>query len=272
MPVYLAVGPAVALIGVVAVFFVMRHKSVQTRSMYSSRRSQFERKVKAARSRTLAPRGRGEPAPAVKAGPEPMATSAPQAQVYFPPAPHAAPPAPTFEPPSAPPRQAWEMGPAPVPVATPPVAPPTPPPSEPPPAPPFEVPTGAPAQPEWTPSPAPAEPAWTGPAPAEPVAAASEPVAPVESAGGEGWSIVGATKDSAITGEPVKRKGKSKRKEAPAESAWQLASGEAPNELDEEEVRTPSRALAIAQYAVLVVGLVMVLVGVLVMVANSHVT
>jgi hypothetical protein len=44
-------------------------------------------------------------------------------------------------------------------------------------------------------------------------------------------------------------------------------------EADEPEVRRSSGTIvAVAQYAVLVVGLVMVLIGVLVMVANSHVT
>ena len=60
---YLLAGPAVALIGIVAVMFVMRHKSTEKRSMYSSRRSQIEHKVKAARSRTLAPHGRSGRAP-----------------------------------------------------------------------------------------------------------------------------------------------------------------------------------------------------------------
>ena len=36
--------------------------------------------------------------------------------------------------------------------------------------------------------------------------------------------------------------------------------------------RPSGKLVALAQYAILVVGLVMVLVGVLVMVANSHVT
>jgi len=44
-------------------------------------------------------------------------------------------------------------------------------------------------------------------------------------------------------------------------------------EADELELKRPSGTLmAVAQYAILVVGLVMVLIGVLVMVANSHVT
>jgi hypothetical protein len=41
---------------------------------------------------------------------------------------------------------------------------------------------------------------------------------------------------------------------------------------ESEGQRPPGTAMAVAQYAVLVVGLVMVLIGVLVMVANSHVT
>src|SRR5712691_12230894 len=54
----IAAGPFVALIGIIAVCFVMRHRSVQTKSMYSSRRGQIERKVRAARQRTLAPTGK----------------------------------------------------------------------------------------------------------------------------------------------------------------------------------------------------------------------
>ena len=41
---------------------------------------------------------------------------------------------------------------------------------------------------------------------------------------------------------------------------------------DLEEVKAPSTTMAVAQYAVLVVGLVMILIGVLVMVANQKVT
>src|SRR5713101_6625300 len=51
----IAAGPLVAVIGVISVFFVMRHKRVQDKSMYSARRGQIERKVRAARQRTLAP-------------------------------------------------------------------------------------------------------------------------------------------------------------------------------------------------------------------------
>jgi len=80
-----------------------------------------------------------------------------------------------------------------------------------------------------------------------------------------------SVKESAETGEGQrKKKGKQE-----TSGAWQLASGNAPGEGaegDEEAVKTPSVLVPIAQYAVLVVGLVMVLIGVFVMIANSHVT
>src|SRR5260370_20762046 len=75
---YLLAGAAVALLGVVAVVFVMRHKSTEKRSMYSSRRSRMEHKVKAARSRTLAPHGHSGRAPTAHQIP----ASTPVAPVY----------------------------------------------------------------------------------------------------------------------------------------------------------------------------------------------
>jgi hypothetical protein len=262
MPIYIFAGPAVALIGIISVYFVLRHKSVEKRSMYSSRRSNLERKVKAARQRTLAPRGRGGKAPTEA---EIMAAAPPPA-------------APAFEAPTGR-NQSWDMPAAPAPVYEPPPAAAAPV-YEPPPAPPSapaEPSTPAPAQPEWTP--APAEAVWT-PAPsadiprpreAEPVAA--QAVSPA----GEGaaWSIVGDARpgEEAAPQEKDKGKDKGKRKEKAASgSPWELASGVAPGDDADEEPKKPSAAMAIAQYAVLVVGLVMVLIGVLVMVANSKVT
>src|SRR5438309_1799996 len=160
--VYLLAGPFVAIVGIAAVFFVLRRKSVDKRSMYSARRSQIEHKVRAARQRTMAPHGHADN-------------------------------------------------------------------------------------------------------PAEPVAAASS-----TSAGG--WSVVSTSKDAQVEAEPGKKKKKDKG--APAAGDWSLASGDAPGMVaDEPTLKRPSgKVIAIAQYAVLVVGLVMVLIGVLVMVANSHVT
>lgn len=281
MPAYLLAGPAVALIGIVAIVFVMRHRSTEERSMYSSRRSQIQRKVQAARSRTLAPRGRSGKAPtdAEIAGTQ-MAQPAYQAPVA--------------------PKQAWEMPATTSAFAAPPVdappayAPPvyTPPsqPAEPmpAPAPTFEPAPPATDEPVWTP--APAEPAWN-PAAASTPAPAAEPISapqPVSTpaGGGASWEIVGDVAPGQLD-EPARGKGKDKDKgkgkdrqkekaAAGGSAAWSLASGEAaiePGAEDEGEmVRVPNPTMAIAQYAVLVVGLVMVLMGVLVMVANSKVT
>jgi uncharacterized integral membrane protein len=263
MPVYLIVGPAVAVIGIVAVFFVMRHKSVQTRSMYSSRRSQFERKVRAARQRTLAPSGRGGHAP----------TSVEIAATAV-----EAPPQPMYQAPAPLPKQAWDSGPTSAPAYTPEPAPPSAP------AEPFST---APAEPAWTPGPV-EPPSWTptpapaidytppAPAPAPPrpapAPAMEEPLTPA--GGGAAWSIVGDSK-SATERAPAKEKGKDKKKAKEAEAtggAWELASGVAPTDEDAEDAKASSPAMAVVQYAVLVVGLVMVLIGVLVMVANSRVT
>jgi hypothetical protein len=87
---------------------------------------------------------------------------------------------------------------------------------------------------------------------------------------GATWSVVGETKAGAEP-EPVQKKKKSKD-DAKTGSAWSLASGEAPGDEADEGPRKPSAVLAVAQYLVLVVGLVMVLIGVVVMVANAKVT
>jgi hypothetical protein len=267
MPIVLIAGPAVALIGVIAVFFVLRRKSVDKRSMYSARRSQIEHKVRAARQRTLAPHGHaekpGEPAPAEAPSPfaEPLggqATSYAPAAYEPPPAaltpPAGAPEAPPSESPWGPPAP----GPSPfgVPPSEPPPFQPAPEPFQPAPEPaPYQP---AAAEPVWTPAPAPSEPAT----PIEPAQPA------VTTPAGASWSIVGDSKDMSGGAEPdtTRKKGK---QGAPSGS-WQLASGEAPGAEGDEIVKAPSATVAVAQYAILVVGLVMVLIGVLVMIANSH--
>src|SRR6267378_861845 len=232
---YLLIGPFVAVVGLVAVFFVMRHRSVQTKSMYSSRRQQIERKVRAARQRTLTPSGK-----------HPEGAGAP-AQEFI---------APGMEGKTAIPTATW--GP---PSAGPPVAPPQPPPPS---EQVWEIGPTVPPPPEQVWTPAPMEP--VAPPPPEPVPSPLEPQVTTPAGGGAAWSIVGETKAGAE--EPVAdKKGKKDRR-----SSWQLASGEAPGDDSGEEVKGPSSAIAVAQYAVLVVGLVMVLIGVLVMVANAHVT
>src|ERR1700682_475339 len=76
MPYALIAGPAGALTGIVAVFFVLRRKSVDKRSMYSARRSQIEHKVRAARQRTLT--GRDEKPAETSVAPMQGTTFAPQ--------------------------------------------------------------------------------------------------------------------------------------------------------------------------------------------------
>jgi len=257
-------GPAAALLGVGAIFWVMRRKAVDKRSMYSARRSQIEHKVRAARQRTLAPHGRAEKpeeAPAPFAGASPFGTQAPvatyEASAYEPPPAAAA--SGVRGAPEAPSSSPWDVG-----TAAPPPgqfeAPPAPPPA-------FEP---APVEEVWTPAPAPApvEP-LTPMEPIRPAAAAASPAA---------WSVVGEAKESASVAEPEskkKKKGKDREQEAVASGSWQLASGNAPGAESDEEgeavVKPPGQAVAIAQYAVLVVGLVAVLIGVLIMVAGSPV-
>ena len=261
-------GPLVAIVGIVAIVFVLRRKSVEKRSMYSARREQIQHKVRAARQRTISAHGHA-PAPAQ----QPAAPVSPFEQTQGQPVvtwetpayqpPPVAPP-PLTKPPETAAPMPWDVPSAPVPAA--PAAAPSS----------FDYPPAAPEPfrpaPEPTPA-APSEPVWTpSPVPAEPVPPARQTVAPVASGTAAGsWSVVSTSKDSAATAAPESKKKKGKR--APA-SSWELASGEAPGfEAEEGEVKRPSgTVVAVAQYAVLVVGLVMVLIGVLVMVANSHVT
>jgi hypothetical protein len=246
----------VALIGIVAVVFVMRHKSVEKRSMYSSRRSQIEHKVRAARQRTLAPGRHAEKAD--KSTPEESAAPAP-ALTYETSA-YAAPPVapPPMRGRAAPAQPAWESEPHASP-ASPPAFEPPPPAYEAPAyeAPPYEAPAYQPPaaeSPAWTP---------TAPVPESTMPPAQEAATPA--AAGAAWSVVGETKASAEP-EPDKKR---KPKQDPG-GAWTLASGELAGEEADAGPKKPSAAIAVAQYAVLVVGLVMVLIGVVVMVANSH--
>jgi hypothetical protein len=293
MPLIILVGPAVALIGIVAVVFVMRHKSEEKRSMYSARRSQIEHKVRAARQRTLTPRGRSEkppeapPAPAGSSifAPTPSAPQVTYQPSAFEPPPAAAAPEVAL-PPEMPQGSPWEVGTtSPAPFGAPSeTVPGQYPPSQPAPAEPVYTPAepaypaAEPAYPPAEPAYTPAEPVYTPPAPSEPAwnPAAAAPPAPLEAvepataaAAPGSWSVVSESKESAATGGDQPHK---KEKKKGGGSAWQLASGNAPGDEDTEVVTTPSPAVAIAQYAVLVVGLVMVLIGVFVMIANSHVT
>jgi hypothetical protein len=81
--------------------------------------------------------------------------------------------------------------------------------------------------------------------------------------------VVGESKQSAISGEPEPKKKKGKEQEGSPTGAWTLASGDVPGSESEDVYKAPGQAVAIAQYAVLVVGLVAVLIGVLIMVAGT---
>ncbi|MGH7764126.1 MAG: hypothetical protein ACREOM_06895, partial [Candidatus Dormibacteraceae bacterium] len=164
----------------------------------------------------------------------------------------------------------WGAPPGPSPFATPaaePAYPPAAPPAPPDEPAPYQPPAyEPPAYPPPAEPAAPAEPAWTpAPAPAESMPLQSTPPA-VPAAAGASWSIVGDSKDMSAG---VEQAGK-RDKKSPGTAAWQLASGEAPGTETEEVVKPPSATVAVAQYAILVAGLVMVLIGVLVMIANSH--
>jgi hypothetical protein len=231
VPIYLILGPVAALLGVGAIFFVVRHKSVQTKSMYSSRRAQIEHKVRSARARTLGPEKKPE---VVKAPLAPAVVAAATAPTII------APPS-MPGPPDEAPKQRWDRGPT------------TPEPSPPAPPPPMPDITPAPLEPVWTPT---SEPARS--------------VAPAlnANAGNQAWSIVGEEKQAEP--EPA---GKGKHKKGGrGGSGWELASGQEPGQEPDDEVKRPSAVIAFAQYAVLVVGFVMVLIGVMVMIANSKVS
>ncbi|MFI5281497.1 MAG: hypothetical protein ACHQ0J_00005, partial [Candidatus Dormibacterales bacterium] len=178
-----------------------------------------------------------------------------------------------------------------------------PPPPPPPPLPAFGVPTaesapfGAPPEAPpppppsdsvWTPSSGPPDQVWTpGPpqyAPAEQLEVIeSEPQSPSPgpsydmpsepapaALAGAGWSIVAPdTKPDSIVSAPEPRK-KEKRREPNLTESWLLATGDPNTAESEEPAETQNVTRAVAQYLILVVGLIAVLVGVLVMVANSH--
>ena len=266
MPIALIIGPVAALVGVIAVFFVLRRKSVDKRSMYSARRSQIEHKVRAARQRTLAPHGHTEKVEEAPAGAAPTSVYAPtpapravyEASAFEPPP--AAPPPPVKGFQEAPSQSPWDLSATTAPSQfAPPEAP-----SQ------FAVPEAPPA-PEPTFTPPPSEPVWTpAPAPSEP----ARPVEPEKQAAASpaAWSVVSEAKASGeTTVDQPKRKKKGKRDAADAPpGGWQLASGNAPGMESDDVIKAPSQLVAVAQYAILVVGLVMVLIGVLVMVANSH--
>jgi hypothetical protein len=254
----LFIGPAVAVIGIVAVVFVMRHKSVEKRSMYSSRRSQIEHKVRAARQRTLAPHGRAD-----KSRPPEESTIPPAPTLTYETSAFAGPPVAPPPKKSHGPQPVWDAGSTAAAAPSSPTysAPVQPPPAYEAPPLPYEAPA---AEPAWTPTPEPAR-----PEPFAPAAAAQTTSADA----GAAWSVVGETKTAPEPEAPKKKRSKQDAI-SQATGAWQLASGDVAGgeEAEDDGPKKPSAVIAIAQYALLVVGLVTVLIGVLVTVANSKVT
>jgi hypothetical protein len=222
---------------------VMRHRSVQTKSMYSLRRGQIEHKVRAARQRTLGPQKRPADAATAMA---PTGAPAGPVEIVTDVAPAYAPP-PGEPPPPSPSRHVWDIGPtAPPPAAAAPKAPP--PPAPPPPVYAPEPPTEPlPPEPVWTPTPADIQQAPAG------AATGSE----------AGWEVVGEPGES-----NAPASGARGRSRQAAGAGWEIVGG--PNADDADEVKRPSVLLAVAQYVVLVLGLMIVLFGVLVIIANSN--
>jgi hypothetical protein len=86
-----------------------------------------------------------------------------------------------------------------------------------------------------------------------------------------GWSVVAhESKGDAITPETKPSKKAQAKQDPHLTESWLLAAGGPTTDESEEGEPKPNMSRALAQYAILVVGLVMVLVGVIVMVANSH--
>lgn len=89
-----------------------------------------------------------------------------------------------------------------------------------------------------------------------------------------GWSVVASeAKSGAITPETKPKSKKEKEKDAGGVNlteSWLLAAAGTPDDEKGDAEPKPDMSRALAQYAILVVGLFMLLVGVIVMVANSH--
>ncbi|HYM66543.1 MAG TPA: hypothetical protein VEW68_04580 [Patescibacteria group bacterium] len=86
-----------------------------------------------------------------------------------------------------------------------------------------------------------------------------------------GWSVVSQeTQPPEISAPSAKpSKGRKSDNGPNLTESWLLATAQPDDEMGENEPK-PSMSRALAQYAILVVGLVMVLIGVIVMVVNSH--
>jgi hypothetical protein len=96
------------------------------------------------------------------------------------------------------------------------------------------------------------------------------PPEPAQAMASAGWSIVAPeAKPESMSSAPEPRK-KDKRAAPNLTESWLLATGDPNSPESGEPAEAQDTAGAIRQYLILVVGLILLLVGVIVMVANSH--
>ena len=253
----LALGPILALLGLVAAFYILRRKAKTRKSMYRTLREQREHDLRKARARATAAKAASETAAIQKEQDERAAAERAAAAAAAPPAGPAS--TATIEPTA--PVGEWRSAPAQVPEYMPPPPPPSPPPSPDPTPPPPVVPT-----PEPEPAPPPA------PEPEPEPEAEAEPTAP----GKPSWEIV----EPAGHGEGVKRAAEV----AGGRATWELDSSEQERigdrlkrggdrdgreesrGADEEELGGETLGQTLLSYAGLVAALLVILLGILFMV------
>ena len=259
----LVLGPILALLGLVAAFYILRGKAKTRKSMYRTLREQREHDLRKARARATAAKAATETAAIQKEEDERTAAERAAAAAAAPPAGPAS--TATIEPTA--PVGEWRSGPAQVPEYAPPQPPtPTPPP-----------PREAPPEPEPAPLPEPEAPAASEPEPElepEPEAA-PPPTAP----GKPSWEIV----EPAGHGEGVKRAAEAAGAASGARAAWELDASEQDrigdrlkrgggrsraeaDENDGEELGGETLGQTLLSYAGLVAALLVILLGILFMI------
>jgi outer membrane biosynthesis protein TonB len=241
----LAVGPLLALVGIVAAFFVLRGKAKTRKSMYRTLRERRELDLRKARERATAAKGSAERAAMEREAAAQSAASGPAAAAVISPveaAPAYTPPPPEIAPP---------------PAATP---------QEP--AYPPQQPTYSP--PEPLPTPPPVEQAPVAPLP-EPPPTAGDQTKP-------SWEIVQPEKPEAESIHAAEAEGA-----AAGKASWELdprerqriddrhkGRGRHEEEEEEDDLGQESLAQVLLSYAGLVVALLVILLGILFMIGGRH--
>jgi hypothetical protein len=245
----LAVGPVLALLGVVAAFYVLRGRAKTRKSMYRTLRERREAELRKARERATAAKRAAEKAEIEREAQEQAAARRAVAAQAAPPAEPAAtgqvgPQAPTYTPP--------------------PPAPPAP--APPPPEPVVEQ------APAYTPPPPePAPPA----APVQPTAALPDPAPPAETAAKPGWEIVEPAPKTEATSAGGAPEAASGRASWELDPAAQARVDEALKERsrsrgdDDEQLEGEGLAQTVLSYAGLVAALLVILLGILFMIGSK---